>query len=218
MVWQDFLLACAAYHEDDADGRGDRGRGAGQRRAAGAPPVAGAVERLQREPVGLVRLVVQAARRGPTSSDDRGWGLKYYYGVFPKVVNDLAPTTPYWPGSPSSGHCARRLREPLSQRQRVRQPPRLERLARPRPLPQLPRATGRASAASSASTGRRLGRRSSGRFPNGRAAVGFADDAPAQQERPRPADRRRAGQGDRPHGRRLHGPRRTSTPGCTCRR
>ena len=102
MVWQDFLLACAAYHEDE------------QTAAEIEAEARDNVARLARHP----SLVLWNGcnenlwgwydwpHKGKTWKqwmDGRGWGLKYYFETFPAAVADLAPTTPYWPGSPSSG-------------------------------------------------------------------------------------------------------------------
>ena len=38
---------------------------------------------------------------------DRGWGAAYYFDLLPRVVSELDPGRPYWPGSPYSG--SRRL-------------------------------------------------------------------------------------------------------------
>ena len=53
LVWQDFLFACAAYPEEEPLRSRGRGRGARQRRPADAAPEPGAVERQQREHLGL---------------------------------------------------------------------------------------------------------------------------------------------------------------------
>ena len=102
MVWQDFLLACAAYAEDEAT--------AGEVAAEAADNVA----RLARHP----SLVLwngcnenlwgwfdwsQDGVPWPEAIGDRGWGLTYYFETLPQTVARLAPATPYWPGSPSTG-------------------------------------------------------------------------------------------------------------------
>ena len=56
LVWQDFLFACAAYSEANRDVAIHRGRGALQRDAAEQASESGAVERVQREHLGLLRL------------------------------------------------------------------------------------------------------------------------------------------------------------------
>ena len=97
MIWQDFLFACAAYPEE------------------GALP--GEIEAEARENV--IRLMPHAslilwngnneniwmwADAGwRTVLGERTWGLGYYLALLPRVVADLDPTRPYWPGSPYSG-------------------------------------------------------------------------------------------------------------------
>lgn len=96
MVWQDFLLACAAYSEDE--------------------PLWGEFEAEAREAVtrlaqhaslvlwnggneniwGYVQWDWRAALGG------RSWGDGYYSQLFPAVVAELDPRTPYSPGSPYS--------------------------------------------------------------------------------------------------------------------
>jgi len=36
--------------------------------------------------------------------DGKSWGAGYYYELFPRIVAELDPSRPYWPGSPSSGY------------------------------------------------------------------------------------------------------------------
>ena len=102
MVWQDFLAACAAYPED-----------AGTREEMEAE-ARDNVSRLTRHP-SLVLWNgcnenlwawyewVYKGKTWPEFIGDRGWGLHYYFETFPRVVAELAPATPYWPGSPASG-------------------------------------------------------------------------------------------------------------------
>ncbi|MBQ1083725.1 glycoside hydrolase family 2 protein [Nocardiopsis sp. B62] len=96
LVWQDFLFACAAYPEDE--------------------PLASEVEAEAREAV--VRLAPHASLAvwcGNNENiwghedwgwkerlDGRAWGAGYYLDVLPRVVAELDPTRPYWPGSPYS--------------------------------------------------------------------------------------------------------------------
>ncbi|WP_304451592.1 glycoside hydrolase family 2 protein [Nocardiopsis sp. YSL2] len=96
LVWQDFLFACAAYPEED--------------------PLAAEVEAEAREAV--VRLAPHASLAvwcGNNENiwghedwgwkpvlDGRPWGEGYYLDVLPRVVAELDPTRPYWPGSPYS--------------------------------------------------------------------------------------------------------------------
>ena len=63
LVWQDFLLACAAYPEESPLWGGDRSRGPRERRTTGAASVAGAVQRRQRESLGPRRLELAGVAR-----------------------------------------------------------------------------------------------------------------------------------------------------------
>jgi beta-mannosidase len=102
MVWQDFLFACATYTEDDelaseveAEARDN-------------------VSRLVRHPSLVLfngnnenlwgyRDWSYDGQPWPEAIGERTWGLGYYFDTLPKVVRELAPATPYWPGSPSNG-------------------------------------------------------------------------------------------------------------------
>ena len=102
MVWQDFLAACAAYPEDeetkaemDAEARDNVGR------LARHPSLVlwnGCNENLW----AWYEWRYQG-RTWPDYVGSRGWGLHYYFETFPRAVAELAPSTPYWPGSPASG-------------------------------------------------------------------------------------------------------------------
>ena len=102
MVWQDFTMACAAYPEDDDTA------------AEVEAEARDNVSRLARHP----SLALwngnnenlwgwadwkYGGKTWPEFIGGRGWGLRYYFGTFPAAVADLAPATPYWPGSPGSG-------------------------------------------------------------------------------------------------------------------
>jgi beta-mannosidase len=98
MVWQDFCLACAAYPEEE--------------------PFATEVEAEARDNV--VRLSAHPSLvlwngnneciwgfhdwRWADQLDGKSWGAGYYYELFPRIVAELDPSRPYWPGSPSSGY------------------------------------------------------------------------------------------------------------------
>jgi beta-mannosidase len=99
LVWQDFLFACAAYPEDlladevEAEARDN-------------------VERLMTHPSlalwngnneniwGYFDWDWQPALQG------KPWGAGFYFDVLPRVVADIDPGRPYWPGSPYSGSMA----------------------------------------------------------------------------------------------------------------
>ncbi|HJE60478.1 MAG TPA: glycoside hydrolase family 2 protein [Nocardiopsis listeri] len=96
LVWQDFLFACAAYPEDE--------------------PLWSEVEAEARDAV--VRLAPHASLAVWCGNNEniwghedwgwkeklagRSWGAGYYLDLLPRVVAELDPTRPYWPGSPYS--------------------------------------------------------------------------------------------------------------------
>jgi beta-mannosidase len=97
LVWQDFAFACAAYPEEE--------------------PFAGEVAAEAREVVTALMphpsLVLWNGNNenlwghrdwgwaGPL--DGRTWGEGFYRDLLPRVVAEVDPTRPYWPGSPFSG-------------------------------------------------------------------------------------------------------------------
>ncbi|GHJ09750.1 beta-mannosidase [Micromonospora humidisoli] len=97
LVQQDFLFACAAYPEEE--------------------PFGTEVEAEAREQVtrlaGHPSLVLWTGNneniwgwhdwdwQGPLAG--RSWGRGFYLDLLPRVVGELDPTRPYWPGSPWSG-------------------------------------------------------------------------------------------------------------------
>ncbi|HEU5472352.1 MAG TPA: glycoside hydrolase family 2 protein [Actinophytocola sp.] len=97
LVQQDFLFACAAYPEEE--------------------PIAAEVAAEAREQV--VRLAAHPSLVLWTGNNEniwghadwdwvprlagRTWGAGYYLEVLPRIVAELDPTRPYWPGSPYSG-------------------------------------------------------------------------------------------------------------------
>ncbi len=95
LIWQDFMFACATYPEDDA--------------------FAEAVE-------AEARAVVRRLRNHPClalwcGNNENQWidgqahweqmravpGARFYHEVLPRVVAELDPSRPYWPGSPYGG-------------------------------------------------------------------------------------------------------------------
>ncbi|MFD2768137.1 glycoside hydrolase family 2 protein [Micromonospora eburnea] len=97
LVQQDFLFACAAYPEEE--------------------PFRTEVEAEAREQVS--RLAVHPSLVLWTGNNEniwgwhdwdwqqplagRTWGRGYYLELLPRIVGELDPTRPYWPGSPWSG-------------------------------------------------------------------------------------------------------------------
>ncbi|MEN3306958.1 MAG: beta-mannosidase [Micromonosporaceae bacterium] len=97
LVGQDFLFACAAYPEDE--------------------PLAGEVAAEAAEQVS--RLAGHPSLAMWTGNNEnnwgywdwgwadvlegRAWGEGYYLDLLPRIVAELDPTRPYWPGSPYSG-------------------------------------------------------------------------------------------------------------------
>ena len=150
MVWQDFLLACAAYPEEEPLRGRARGRGPRARRPADAAPVPGALERRQREPLGLRR-----TGAGRSELDGRTWGCGYYRRAAPAASSPSSTPPARTPtGSPCSpGHA---LDRGAPERPRPRHPPRVGGLE-PRRLHAPTATTSRGSARSSASRARRPG-------------------------------------------------------------
>ncbi|MEV4343348.1 glycoside hydrolase family 2 protein [Actinoplanes sp. NPDC049596] len=97
LVGQDFLFACAAYPEEE--------------------PFRSEIEAEARHNV--VRLASHPSLALWTGNNENlwghedwgwkpllnglSWGTAYYYDLLPKIVAELDPTRPYWPGSPYSG-------------------------------------------------------------------------------------------------------------------
>jgi beta-mannosidase len=97
LVWQDFLFACAAYPEEgvlpaevEAEAREQ------VTRLAAHPSLVLWVGNNENFP-GWFSWGWQQPLAGRT------WGAGYYLDVLPRIVAELDPTRPYWPGSPYSG-------------------------------------------------------------------------------------------------------------------
>lgn len=96
LVWQDFLLACAAYAEEPwlADEIEAEAREA--------------VTRLSKHPSLVLwngnneNLVGYAEWGWRGTLEGRTWGDRYYRETFPAIIAELDPTRPYIPGSPYS--------------------------------------------------------------------------------------------------------------------
>jgi beta-mannosidase len=97
MVGQDFLFACAAYPEEEP------------LRSEVAAEAEQAIVRLAHHPSLLVWTGNNENIWGFEDWDwqeqlaGRSWGAGYYYGLLPRLMRELDPTRPYWPGSPYSG-------------------------------------------------------------------------------------------------------------------
>jgi beta-mannosidase len=97
LVWQDFAFACAAYPEEG--------------------PFTAEVEAEARDNV--ARLLPHPSLALWCGNNEnlegfsdwgwrerlagRSWGAAFYYDVLPRVVAEVDPSRPYWPGSPYSG-------------------------------------------------------------------------------------------------------------------
>ncbi|SCF40096.1 beta-mannosidase [Micromonospora purpureochromogenes] len=97
LVQQDFLFACAAYPEEEPFGTEVAAEATEQvTRLAGHPSLVlwtGNNENIW----GWYDWDWQEPLAGRT------WGRGYYLDLLPRIVGELDPTRPYWPGSPWSG-------------------------------------------------------------------------------------------------------------------
>ncbi|MEV4358413.1 glycoside hydrolase family 2 TIM barrel-domain containing protein [Nonomuraea sp. NPDC049625] len=97
MVWQDFPFACAAYPEEDPIGAEVEAEAREQVARLSAHPSlvlwCGNNENIE----GYADWGWQEPLQG------RSWGGGFYLETLPRVVAELDPTRPYWPGSPYSG-------------------------------------------------------------------------------------------------------------------
>ncbi|MEV4466923.1 glycoside hydrolase family 2 protein [Micromonospora echinofusca] len=97
LVQQDFLFACAAYPEEEPLG------------AEVAAEAAEQVVRLAPHPSLVLWTGNNENIWGWHDWDwqeplaGRSWGRGYYLDLLPRIVGELDPTRPYWPGSPWSG-------------------------------------------------------------------------------------------------------------------
>jgi beta-mannosidase len=96
MVWQDFLLACAAYPEEEP---------------IRSEILAEARENVTRLSSHPALVLWNGGNENIWGHEDWGWkerlggqtwGAGYYYRDFPAILAELDPTRPYHPGSPSS--------------------------------------------------------------------------------------------------------------------
>jgi beta-mannosidase len=97
MVGQDFLFACAAYPEGEP------------LRSEIEAEAEQAIVRLAHHPSLLVwtgnneNIWGFADWGWAEKLDGKDWGAGYYFDLLPRLMQDLDPTRPYWPGSPYSG-------------------------------------------------------------------------------------------------------------------
>ncbi|WP_117209057.1 glycoside hydrolase family 2 protein [Allorhizocola rhizosphaerae] len=106
LVWQDFPFACAAYPEEE--------------------PFASEVEAEARD--NIVRLmshpslVIWCGNNENLEGhqhwgwrdrlEGRSWGAGFYHDLLPRLVGELDPSRPYWPGSPYSGDPSLDVKDP----------------------------------------------------------------------------------------------------------
>ncbi len=97
MVWQDFLFACSAYAEEEP------------LRSLVEAEARHNIARLSRHPSLVIwngcneNIWGYFAWGWQPKLEGRTWGAGYYLGLLPKLLAELDPTRPYWPGSPYSG-------------------------------------------------------------------------------------------------------------------
>lgn len=97
LVWQDFLFACAAYSEEEP------------MRSLVGTEARYNVTRLSSHPSLAIWNGGNECIWGyhdwgwKETIGDRTWGAGYYFDLLPKIVAEVDPSRPYWPGSPFSG-------------------------------------------------------------------------------------------------------------------
>jgi beta-mannosidase len=101
MVWQDFCCACACYSEDDAFRKHFEAEARDNVSRLASHPALVLWNGCNENIWGVFDWgeTWVKARTGPNPE----WGAHYYFELFPKVVGELSPDRPYWPGSPFSG-------------------------------------------------------------------------------------------------------------------
>jgi beta-mannosidase len=106
MVWQDCPFACAAYPETD------------EIAAEVEAETRDNVTRLMSHPSLVLwngnneNFMAHDEWGWPETLAGRGWGERYYFDILPRVIGELDPGRPYWPGSPYSGAPGRRANDP----------------------------------------------------------------------------------------------------------
>ena len=97
LVWQDFLFACAAYPEEKPFYSEVEAEAHYQVTRLSPHPSLVLWDGNNENIWGYFSWGWQEKLQGRT------WGKGYYLELLPRVVADLDPTRPYWPGSPYSG-------------------------------------------------------------------------------------------------------------------
>ncbi|HET8642500.1 MAG TPA: glycoside hydrolase family 2 protein, partial [Pseudonocardiaceae bacterium] len=106
MVGQDFAFACAAYPEEEPFA------------SEVAAEARDNVSRLAPHPSLVSWTGNNECQWGdadwgwPDQLAGRSWGRSYYHDLLPRIVAELDPTRPYWPGSPWSGSSGRHPNDP----------------------------------------------------------------------------------------------------------
>mgnify|MGYP000194137730 CR=1 FL=1 len=102
LVWQDFMFACAGYPEDDAYAAEVEAEARDNvARLASHPSVV--IYNGNNECIWSVFEWAEPFLEMGRNTAERGWGLKYWLELLPRVVAELDPSRPYWPASPYSG-------------------------------------------------------------------------------------------------------------------
>jgi beta-mannosidase len=96
LVWQDFMFACAAYPEPDLAGEVELEARYQVARLRRHPSLALWCGNNENQWIHDVTFPHEAVNRVP--------GQLYYDEILPRVVAELDPSTPYWPGSPYGGN------------------------------------------------------------------------------------------------------------------
>lgn len=96
LVWQDFLMACSAYSEDEALVASIEAEARDNLARIGHHACLVLLNGSNENVVGYEEWGWQRML------DGRPWGAHYYYTLFPALVAELTPTVPYIPSSPFS--------------------------------------------------------------------------------------------------------------------
>ena len=97
LVWQDFLFACAAYPEEEPFWSEVEAEARYQVTRLSSHPSLVLWDGNNENIWGYFSWGWQEKLQGRT------WGQGYYLELLPRIVAELDPTRPYWPGSPYSG-------------------------------------------------------------------------------------------------------------------